>query len=249
MPIESSIRATSVQNSTIVGVQVGLNEDAVARMLDERLRSLLPPSLTRSLYLTESEYGYSIAFAINNSGLLVVAAGHVDSQQVRRLSDGEIFSVEPAGVGSVLSALRLQGRTTGLVGCWLDWHQVWPWSGRDDVLKFTAFGEDGRLYPLQATAAELDGLQVKMHDGRVVAYAGLLECEQQDGAWVQGPVFNQHDEVCGVVLANGRHRRRFRKRPGLVYIAPWVNFHLDLLTDARVMPGWPPASPPAVERP
>jgi hypothetical protein len=198
---KSVIKAHDVENSTIIGVQYGLNEDAVRRLLREELEPFAHREITKSLYICGRQGAINtLGFAVNNSGLLLCPSivGTVDS--ATNISTNKLEAAKPSAIGSILQAIRIPAPTFGLVPAyWLPEESDSDFWRQDAMF---AYDENGERQTLTVTAVEMDGLQLLTTDGVNLVLNGLVECEQSGAtSLVGGPVFTDRSEVLGIVVA------------------------------------------------
>jgi hypothetical protein len=226
--IRSTVRVRRADpGSTIIGVQHGPTEAEIRRAVREEFQSLLvQPRLpvpaveprdrvAESLFVCRSSRGAALGFAVNNSGLIVCPSAVAPVETAVHIGSRARLTIAPVRQGSLLSAVRVQRTTTGLLPAYREYPDF------DEPL-FT-YNHAGDRVHVSVDAIFLDA---RIGDG-----AESLKITNAFSAWfdpterlIGGPVLDESEEVMGIAVASSQ--------TGFLIVQPWSTVEKCINMDA-----------------
>lgn len=209
---KSVVKISEANNSSIVGIKYGLDEEKAAQVfadvMKEQLKDLfttprgtLPRMHTNdllldSLFVCASEQEEAMGFAVNNSGLLLCPSAIGPVKTVRNIKETDEILARTIDSHSLLQTVRVDARTQGLVPAYVT---------SDEVQAQVPFVFDNRGDRRELTiVGMLRWVRVRRGQstqGEEVITNVLLTTLPSSEDLVGGPVFTPNGEVMGVALA------------------------------------------------
>jgi hypothetical protein len=206
------VKITEANNSTIVGIQQGLDEKKTAELFKEvlkgQLEDLLATSLGTlprlrgsdilldSLFVCASDQAETLGFAVNNSGLLICPSAIGSVKTVRNIKSLDELPARAIESHSLLQTIRLDTQTKGLVPAYVS---------NDEMPAQVPFVFDNRGKRCDLSiVGMLRWVRVRRGQRKQreeVITNVLLTTLPSSEKLVGGPVFTPNGEVMGVALA------------------------------------------------
>lgn len=205
------------EGSTIIGVNVGLDEEKVRQVLREEFTSLLSQPgrqvtefgkghdpIASALFACESKGRSAMGFAVNYSGLIICPTIVKPITRVRQLTSGKVFKPRLLLGSTMLQALSIKETTAGLIPS----YRYYPEFGEE---LFT-FDTDGKRCTL---AVDSISTYVKIPLGKetVTLDNVFMARFKTPASLIGGPVVNKWGEVMGIAVA--------ASDSGFLVVQPW----------------------------